>query len=118
MITLKGEEVDQVFFEGQMKERGSRAIGGCLVGKILLTRGVNHEGLKVALHQALHTVQDFKIESIGSNIFMFKFSLEADKKIVLNGGPWYFDRALIGLQEPSGIGSIKKQSFSHASFWI
>lgn len=54
-ITLKGEEVDQVFFEGQMKERGYRAIAGCLVGKILLTRGVNHEALKVALHQALRT---------------------------------------------------------------
>ena len=49
---------------------------------------------------------------------MFKFSLEADKKRVLNSGSWHFDRALIVLQEPSGIGSLKQQSFSHASFWI
>lgn len=117
-ITLDGEEADQIIFEGQMKEKGSRAIAGCLVGKILLARGVNRKGLKVALHQAWRTVSDFKIGSLGSNIFMFKFSLGADKKRVLNGGPWHFDRALIVLQEPSGIGSMKKQSFSQASFWI
>lgn len=117
-ITLDEEEADQIIFGGQMKEKGSRAIAGCLVGKILLARGVNREGLKVALHQAWRIVSEFKIESLRSNIFMFKFSLEADKKRVLNGGPWHFDRALIVLQEPSGIGSIKKQSFSHASFKI
>ena len=88
------------------------------MGKILLTRGVNRKGLKVSLHQAWRTVRDFKIESLGSNIFMFKFSLEVDKKRVLNIGSWHFDRVLIVLQEPSGIGSLKKQSFSHASFWI
>ena len=49
---------------------------------------------------------------------MLNFYLEADKKRVLNGGPWHFKRALIVLQELSGIGSLKKQSFSHASFWI
>lgn len=117
-ITLEGEEADKFIFEGQMKEKGFRVIAGCLVGKILLARGINREGLKTALSQAWCTVRDFKIESLGSNVFMFKFTSEVDKKRVLNGGPWHFDRALIVLQEPKGIGSIKKQSFSHASFWI
>lgn len=42
-ITLEGEEADQFNFEGQMKEKGFRAVAGCLVGKILLARGVNRE---------------------------------------------------------------------------
>lgn len=117
-ITLEGEEADKFMFEGQLKEKGFRVIAGCLVGKILLARGINREGLKTALYQAWRTVCDFKIESLGSNVFMFKFASEADKNRVLNRGPWHFDRALIVLQEPKGIGSIKKQAFSHVSFWI
>lgn len=77
-ITLEGEEADQFNFEGQMKEKGFRAVAGCLVGKILLARGVNREGLKTALYPAWRTVHDFKIESLGSNIFVFKFLSEAD----------------------------------------
>lgn len=107
-ITLEGEEADKFIFAGQMKEKGSKAVAGCLVGKILLARGVNREGLKTVLDQAWRTVHDFKVESLGSNIFVFKFLSEADKKRVFNRGPWHFDRALMVLQEPKGIGSIKK----------
>lgn len=97
-----------------MKEKRSQAVAGCLVWKILLATGVNCKGLKIALNQAWRTVRHFKIESLGSNIFMFNFSLGDNK--VLNKGSWHFDRALIVLQETSSVGSIKKQSFSHASF--
>lgn len=36
---------------------------------------------------------------------------------MLTGGPWHFDRALIALQEPSGIGNVIEQPFSHVLFW-
>lgn len=61
---------------------------------------------------------EVKIESLGSKISMFKFTLEVDKKRVLLGGPWHFERALIILKEPSGIGEITKQSFTHSDFWV
>lgn len=51
-------------------------------------------------------------------MFIFKFAFEADKRRVLSGGPWHFERALIVLTEPSGIGEITKQSFTHSAFWI
>ena len=34
------------------------------------------------------------------------------------GGPWHFDRALIVLEEPKGIGNVADQPFSHVSFWV
>ncbi|KAH9735378.1 hypothetical protein KPL71_017712 [Citrus sinensis] len=80
-------------------------LAGCLMGKVLLSRGVNKEGLKAALH-------------LGNNIFMFKFAEETDKKRVLSGGPWHFDRAIIVLTEPQGIEEVTKQSFSWTSFWV
>lgn len=49
---------------------------------------------------------------------MFKFASEADKRRVLSGGPWHFERALIVLKEPSGIGEITKQVFTHSAFWV
>ena len=70
-ITLEEEEADKFIFAGEMKEKGSKAVAGCLVGKILLARGVNRKGLKTALDQAWRTVHDFKIESLGSNILFF-----------------------------------------------
>ncbi|KAH9740841.1 peroxidase 59 [Citrus sinensis] len=49
---------------------------------------------------------------------MFKFADEADKRRVIAGGLWHFDRALIVLTEPKRIGEITKQSFTHAEFWV
>ena len=57
-----------------------------------------------------------RVESLGENVFMFKFPLEADKRRVLASGPWHFNKALIVLIEPEGIGNIIKQAFAHISF--
>ena len=59
-----------------------------------------------------------KIENLGDKIFMFKFALEVDKRRVLVGCPWHFDRALIVLIEPKGIGNITAKAFTHTSFWV
>lgn len=49
---------------------------------------------------------------------MFKFGSSEDKRRISVGGPWHFDRALIVLTVPSGIGDINKQDFSRVSFWV
>ena len=59
-----------------------------------------------------------KSENLGKNVFLFKFSLEVEKREVIAGGPWHFDRALIVLEEPREIGNIRKQNFTHATFWV
>ena len=93
-------------------------MAGCLMGKILTTRSISHEGIQTALLQAWRPVGVVKVESLRNKIFMFKFSLEEDKRRVLARGSWHFDRALIVLQEPSGIGNLTEQHFSHVSFWV
>lgn len=70
----------------------------------------------MALHQVWRTIKKVKIESLGANIFMFKFADEANKRRVMAGGPWHFDKALIILTEPKGFGEITKQSFTHSAF--
>ena len=117
-ITIREEDRTQMSVKVNMKAKRREVLAGCLVGKILLSRSVNKEGLKSALQQAWRTLKEVKIESLGSNIFMFKFVVEADKRRVIMGGPWHFDRALIVLTEPRRIGEISKQSFVYVSFWV
>lgn len=70
------------------------------------------------MQQACKTIKEVKIESIRDNVFLFKFATKEEKRIVFIGDPWHFDRALLVLAEPSGIGDIKKQSFTHTSFLV
>ena len=91
-----------------MKTKGEKILNGCLVGKILLSREVKIERLRSAMQHVWKTSREIKIENLGDNVFMFKFGSNEDKRRILAGGPWPFDRALIVLTEPSGIGDVKK----------
>ena len=117
-IMLKEEEENTVAVIDKMRAKGVKITTNCLVGKILLTRGVNLEGLISVIRQVWRSIKEVKIESMGSNVFLFKFDTEENKRRVLTGGPWHFDRALIVFSEPNGIGDIQKQSFTHATFWV
>lgn len=47
---------------------------------------------------------------------MFKFGSETDKRSILLGGLWHFDKALIMVTELVMIRDVKKQDFRHVSF--
>ncbi|KAK9190351.1 hypothetical protein WN943_018955 [Citrus x changshan-huyou] len=68
---------------------------------------VNKDGLRYAMQQAWKTTKEIKVESLGDNIFVFKFAVEHDKKRVLTEGPWHFDKALIVLVEPLKLNNGK-----------
>ncbi|KAL9427045.1 hypothetical protein AB3S75_033767 [Citrus x aurantiifolia] len=117
-IKLSDEEEGRVSFKSKMKATGEKIVAGCLIGKVMHMRGVSIEGLKSVMQRVWRTSREVKIEGLGDNVFMFKFGTEADKRSILMGGPWHFDRALIVLTEPAGIGDVKKQKFNHVSFWV
>lgn len=103
---------------GRMKIKGEEVTANRLMGKVLISRSINREGLMAAMQIAWRPIKEVKIESLGDNIFLFKFASEEEKKRVLMGGLWHFDIALIVLTKPTGIGDIKNQSFTHATFWV
>ncbi|KAL9431631.1 hypothetical protein AB3S75_026765 [Citrus x aurantiifolia] len=117
-IKLSGVEECKATFKSKMKSKGEQIVAGCLVGKVLTNKSVNKEGLKIALQQAWQNKREVKVESLGDNVFMFKFGAEIDKKKAITGGPWHFAMALIVFTEPKGIGDLAKQSFTHVSFWV
>ena len=103
---------------GRIKKKRERTAENYLAEKILIMRGINKEGLKTAMQQAWRTVNEVKIESMGENTFLFKFASEGEKKRVLKGGPWHFDKALIVMTKPAGLGEVTKKNFTHVSFWV
>lgn len=117
-ISLNGETRGKITLKSRMKEKGEKIMAGCLVGKVLLNREVKKEGFKAALLPVWKTMKEIKIEELGDNIFIFQFGCEADKRKVLAGGPWHFDKALIVMTEPAGLGEVTKQNFTHVSFWV
>ncbi|XP_052296966.1 uncharacterized protein LOC127902189 [Citrus sinensis] len=117
-IALEEEEEDKIMYEGKIKEKGEILAAHCLIGKILLNRGIHIEGLRNAMRQVWKTFREVKIESLGENFFMFKFGTAEDKKRVFSGGPWHFDNSLIVFSEPKGVGDVKKQACTHTSFWV
>lgn len=70
-----------------MRAKGEKIDVGCLIGKVLHTREVSIEGLKIAMHMVCKTSREVKIEKLGDNIFMFKFGTEVDKKSIMMGSP-------------------------------
>lgn len=94
-ITQKEEDRDKIDFSGRLKMNGEKLVADSLVGKIMLTQGVNWEDLIIALQQAWLIVKELKIKSLRDNIFVFKFASEMDKQIVLIGGLWHFVGALV-----------------------
>ena len=115
---MSGDKRGRVSLKSKMKVAGKNIVDGCLVGKVLVNREVKIVGLKAALQQVWRTIREVQIEEMGDNIFIFIFATNADKRNILARGPWHFDRALTVLVEPSGIGEVTKQSFTHVSFWI
>lgn len=107
-ITLQEEENDRIDFFGSMEEKGLKIAANCLVGKIMLNKGVSIEGLRVVMQQVWRSIKEFKVESAGNNVFIFKFNSEEEKKRVFIGRPWHFAGALIMIPEPKGIGNINE----------
>lgn len=86
-VVAKEKEEDIVNFMGRMKLKGEEVATNGLMGKVLLTRSVNGEGLKTTMQQTWRTVKEVKIEGMRDNIFLFKFASEEEKKRVFIGGP-------------------------------
>lgn len=117
-ISIQEGSERKLSIRSEMKEKGGHIVANSLVGKILIARSIHTEGIRTALMQAWRTNKEVKIENLGNNVFLFKFGSEGDKRKVMAGGPWHFDRALIVLEEPRGIGNKRKQKFTHATFWV
>ncbi|KAL5740379.1 hypothetical protein ACOSQ2_029559 [Xanthoceras sorbifolium] len=104
--------------ETPLREAGARKLALCLVGKILTTKLINREAFRAIIPKIWRTTQTFIMENVKENVFVFQFQNQADKRRVLTGGPWSFDKCLIVLEEPLGDGKFLEMGFNNVQFWV
>ncbi|KAK3232375.1 hypothetical protein Dsin_004256 [Dipteronia sinensis] len=97
---------------------GGRRLSLCLVGKLLSKKLVNKEAFSNVMLSIWRVSEGVEIEWIEGNFFSFHFKNLEDRKRILSGSLWSFDRAMMILEEPVGDGDIKTMSFKKLEFWI
>ncbi|KAL5814352.1 hypothetical protein ACOSQ4_024993 [Xanthoceras sorbifolium] len=101
-----------------LQERGLKSVAMCLFGKLIANREINREAFRSAIPRIWRTTEEFETEAIGSNSFVFRFSCAGDRKRILEGGPWCFDKFLLVLCAAKGIGKVTDSDFHQTPMWI
>ncbi|KAL5777758.1 hypothetical protein ACOSP7_010684 [Xanthoceras sorbifolium] len=104
--------------EGKLKDVGNRKLGLCLVGKVITNKQVNREAFREIILKIWRTTHEIDIKVLKENTFIFQFRNQLDRKCVLAGDPWSFDRGLLVLEEPSGAGHISHMRFNKKEFSV
>jgi hypothetical protein len=92
--------------------------GRCLVGKVWAEKVVNKEAFQTVLSRLWRTVEGVVFKEVQDNMWLFEFTDEEDKKRVMAGRPWAFDRQILVLNEFDGNTPPSKMDFSRSPFWI
>jgi hypothetical protein len=96
-----------------------RAMGlRCLVGKLGVNKKLNKEAFKSLLNRIWRTEGRLFIKEIHEQLWLFEFAEEEDKKRVMEGHPWSFDRTLLVLKEFEAKTPPNHMVFNHTPICI
>ncbi|TXG60247.1 hypothetical protein EZV62_014820 [Acer yangbiense] len=107
-LSIKDEDREILQVSGGVENEGVKGVDHCLVGKVLLGRRVNREAFKTVIEQLWIPFGNVEIEVVGENVFMFYFNNLEDRNKVWQKGLWHFDKSLLVLEKPEGMGEISK----------
>ena len=109
----KGIEVT----EGEIA--GGREVGiHCLVGKLWAEKPVNREAFKTVMSRVWRMTGTVVFKELQDNLWVFEFEEEEDKRRVMVGRPWSFDRQILVLNEFDGQCPLSQMVFMKSPFWI
>jgi hypothetical protein len=117
-ISLTEGEKDGIQVE-ELDVSEARVIAGkCLIGKIWTDKNVNQEAFKSVFSSIWRIVGSVKFKELKDNIWLFEFSDDGDKRRVLDGRPWSFDRHIVVLNEFDGSIPPSQLEFRQSPFWV
>ncbi|KAK3217723.1 hypothetical protein Dsin_011693 [Dipteronia sinensis] len=117
-LFLKEREGPLMPLQKDLANDGQRRISLRLVGKFLANKLVNRDAFMNPIPKIWRTMEGFEIEVVSGNIFSFTFKNTDDRRVVLQGGPWTFDKSLLVLEEPTDRGKISGMKFNKTTFWV
>jgi hypothetical protein len=92
--------------------------GKCLVGKVWADKTINREAFQSVMSTVWRTSGGVKFQALKDNVWIFEFSDLADKRRVMEGRPWSFDRHILVLNEFNGSIPPSQFEFKRSPFWI
>jgi hypothetical protein len=113
----EGERHGIMVTDGDVAEIQAKSVN-CLVGKLWLEKLVNKEAFKTVLTRIWRIAGRVVFKELQDNCWLFDFSGEADKRRVLEGRPWSFDRHALVIQEFDGKIAVSRMHFRHSPIWI
>ncbi|CAB4298872.1 unnamed protein product [Prunus armeniaca] len=89
------------------------------LGKLLTSKVFHKEALFGTLKRIWHTREEFTAVSLDDpKRFLFSFKSDFDRKKVMKGSPWTFDRALLLLTSTDGEVDLMSISVDSQSLWV
>jgi hypothetical protein len=117
MARVGGENSGITISEGDVaadKEKGLR----CLVGRIGEEKKVNKEAFKDVFSRIWHIARSVMFKEVQDNVWVFEFEDMEDKRRVMEGRPWSFDRQILVLNELDGTVPPALMQFDRSPFWV
>jgi hypothetical protein len=117
-ISLTEGERDGIQVEELDVSEARVITGKCLIGKIWTDKNVNQKAFKTIFSNIWRIVGSVKFKELKDNIWLFEFSDDGDKRRVLDGWLWSFDRQILVFNEFDGSNSPSQLDFRHSLFWV
>jgi len=92
--------------------------GRCLVGRIMSERRIQKEAFRTLMARLWKRAVNVLFKELHENIWLIEFSTEADKRRVMEGRPWLFDKSVLVLKEVVESIPLVQMDFSTPPFWI
>ncbi|CAI9770975.1 unnamed protein product [Fraxinus pennsylvanica] len=90
----------------------------CIAFKVLVDREVNKGALKNTLLQLWQLEGKGVIKEVGRNTFLLELVRVSDKKRIMAGRPWSFDKSLLCLHDCENVNNLKEIAFNEEVFWV
>jgi hypothetical protein len=107
-IQLGAEEVEELRIKGKR----------CLVGRLDVPKRINKKAFKTFLSRIWRLGGDLFCKEIQDNLWIFEFEKDSDRRRVLEGRPWSYDRTILIINELEGKKPHSQMVFHHSPIWI
>lgn len=89
-----------------------------LVGKLLSRKHVNKEAFKRTMRALWRPKAKVVIAEFKPDRFVYAFNTVEERTIVLNGGPWTFDKCLLVLAKVDSLSNPARVPLVRQEFWV
>ncbi|XP_042983333.1 uncharacterized protein LOC122312736 [Carya illinoinensis] len=90
----------------------------CIMFCVMSDREVNRGAIKSTLLRVWQVEGKAIIKDVGRNKFLLECKNVSDKRRIMKGRPWSFDKNLVCMQDCEGFNFIKEILFIKEPFWI